>query len=406
MDVPRFQPFHGLRYQEALAPINDVTAPPYDVIDNAEYAALAAKSPYNAIHVELPLEDVRTGVNRYAHAAALFDEWERDGALAYDELASLYVYKMSFVDEHGRTHSSTGVIGALEIDASGAGTVLPHEQTTPKPKGDRLDLLRATARNTSPIWGLSLAEGLSALCNKAVADATPIAVYDAGILHELFVVSDEHVIAAIERLVASTPVVIADGHHRYETATFYREEQRLAHSDAPGDYDAVMALVVELSPDELFVQAIHRLISALAEPAVVLDIFEEYFEVSAGPSDAAELGRELVTREALGLVSPDGNYFLKPRPIIAERATAELDSARLDVALAALPGHDLVYQHGIRHVADAVHGGAAQFGVLLRPATVDQIADTAHHGKRMPPKTTFFYPKPRTGMVYRKIADA
>jgi uncharacterized protein (DUF1015 family) len=275
----------------------------------------------------------------------------------------------------------------------------------PKPKGDRLDLLRATSRNTSPIWGLSLAAGLSKVCADAVEGISPIRVSDeGGIIHELFVVSDADVIDAIEHLVASTPVVIADGHHRYETAMFYRAEQHSAHNDQAGDYDAVMALIVELTPDELFVQAIHRLVSGLSGDFDVRSAFEAFFEISPGPSDPAELGKNLVANGALGMITSDANYYLVPRPAVLEQA--ELDSSRLDVALRALPPHELVYQHGTTHVAEAVRSGAAQFGVLLRPATVAQIADTAHSGKRMPPKTTFFYPKPRTGMVFRHIDDA
>jgi uncharacterized protein (DUF1015 family) len=384
-----------------------VTAPPYDVVDAAERAHLAAKSPYNAIHVELPEPDPATGEDRYAHAAALFARWEADSALGYDKSPSFYVYRMRFVDEHGISHSSTGVIGALDVDASGQGTVLPHEQTMPKPKGDRLDLLRATSTNTSPIWGLSLAAGLSKVCADAVATTTPIRVTDEGdVVHELFVVDDPEVLEAISALVASTPVVIADGHHRYETATFYRAERHDAHADLPGDYDAVMALIVELTPDELFVQAIHRLVSGLPSDVDVLAEFANFFAISNGPSDPAELGKNLVAHGALGLVTNDGNYYLKPLPVLVEQADADLDSSRLDVALRALPAHELVYQHGTAHVAAAVQSGAAQIGVLLRPATVPQIAETAHSGKRMPPKTTFFYPKPRTGMVFRRIGDA
>jgi hypothetical protein len=110
--------------------------------------------------------------------------------------------------------------------------------------------------------------------------------------------------------------------------------------------------------------------------------------------------------EALGLVTASGTFYLRPLPVVYERAAADLDSSRLDVALAALPPHELVYQHGTLIAAGAVASGAAQAAVLLRPATVAQIAETAHSGKRMPPKTTFFYPKPRTGMVYRLVADA
>jgi uncharacterized protein (DUF1015 family) len=405
--VPRFLPFTGLRYQEDLAPIARVIAPPYDVVDEVEREGLAERSPYNAIHVELPMPDHHSGRNRYEHAADLFASWQADGALMFDDAPSFYVYRMRFGDEHGVIHSSTGVIGALEIDALGAGSVLPHEQTTPKPKGDRLDLLRATNRNTSPIWGLSLAEGLSKVCADATTGLEPIrASDDDSIIHELYVISDPSALEEIERLVASTLVVIADGHHRYETATFYRAEQRSAASDAPGDYDLVMALVVELTPDELFVQAIHRLVSELPDGFDIITFFRLFFEVMPGPDDPGELGRNLVAMEALGLVTRSGNFYLRPLPIVSERAAANLDSSRLDVALAALPTHELVYQHGTLLAAGAVESGYADAAILLRPATVAQIADTAHSGKRMPPKTTFFYPKPRTGMVYRFLADA
>lgn len=405
--MPRFLPFAGQRYQEDLAPIARVIAPPYDVVDDVERTALAARSPYNAIHVELPIEDPEGGRSRYEHAADLFASWQADGALLFDDVAAFYIYRMRFLDEHGVAHSSTGAIGALEIDASGAGLVLPHEQTTPKPKGDRLDLLRATGRNTSPIWGLSLATGLSKVCADATTDLQPIrASDDDGIIHELYVVSDPDVLEEIERLVASTPVVIADGHHRYETATFYRAEQRSATADAPGDYDLVMALVVELTPDELFVQAIHRLVSGVPDDFDLVEAFRPFFDVIPGPDDAGELGLNLVEMEALGLVTGSGNFYLRPLGVVYERAEADLDSSRLDVALAALPAHELVYQHGTLLAANAVTSGEAQAAILLRPATVAQIAETAHSGKRMPPKTTFFYPKPRTGMVYRVVADA
>jgi uncharacterized protein (DUF1015 family) len=405
--VPRFLPFTGLRYQEDLAPIARVIAPPYDVVDEVERAALAERSPYNAIHVELPVNDRESGKSRYEYAADLFASWQRDGALVFDDTPSFYVYRMRFGDEHGVTHTTTGVIGALEIDAAGAGFVLPHEQTTPKPKGDRLDLLRATARNTSPIWGLSLAEGLSKVCADATTGLDPIrASDDDGIIHELYVISDQEVLGEIERLVASTPVVIADGHHRYETATFYRAEQRSAASDAAGDYDLVMALVVELSPDELFVQAIHRLVSQLPDGFDLVNALRPFFEVIPGAEDPAELGRNLVQMEALGLVTRSGNFYLRALPVVYEQAAADLDSSRLDVALSALPTHELVYQHGTLLAAGAVESGYADAAILLRPATVAQIAETAHSGDRMPPKTTFFYPKPRTGMVYRFLADA
>jgi uncharacterized protein (DUF1015 family) len=400
--VPRFEPFAGLRYDDELAPLPEVIAPPYDIVDEAERARLAARSPYNAIGVELPV--AADGLDRYAHAAALFSSWQHEGVLRRDDVAALYVYKMRFVDEESVERSTTGVIGALGLDVNGDGTVLPHERTMPKPKGDRLDLLRACRANTSPIWGLSLANGLAQACAAATAHrASSSAADDEGVIHELWPVVDPDAIAEICALVASTPVVIADGHHRYETAGHYRSERREVLGDVAADFDLVMALIVELSADELSVQAIHRLVSGLAPEVDLLGVLARYFTITPVRADPTELSLQMVSAGALGLVTGDGTYLLTPLAIVDERAEAPLDSSRLDVALAGLGPHDLVYQHGARNAAAAVTNGEAAAAFLLRPATVSQIADTAHSGRRMPPKTTFFHPKPRTGMVYRAV---
>jgi uncharacterized protein (DUF1015 family) len=402
--MTRFEPFHGLRYDVTLAPLPEVISPPYDVVDATERKELAARSPYNAIHVELP--EPEGDLDRYAHAAQLFGQWQELGGLCLDETPSLYLYRMSFIDELGAARATTGVIGALAIDFEGAGTVLPHERTMPKPKGDRLDLLRATKMNVSPIWGLSLASGLAEELAAITQTTAPIgsAADDEETTHELWVVSNPLAIKKICALIATTPIVVADGHHRYETAGYYRAEVREANGDQPGAHDLLMALIVELTPNELVVQGIHRLISALPEDFDIVDAFSPWFSISEGPSDIRDLSSALVPAGALGLVTKGGNYLMVPSAELVAKADADLDSSRLDEALASLPEHTLVYQHGTSNCARLVEDGAAQFAVLLRPATVAQIAETAHSGKRMPPKTTFFNPKPRTGMVYRPVS--
>ncbi len=404
--MPRFEPFVGLRYDGDGLPLADVIAPPYDVVGPAERAALASRSNYNSIHVELPEGDEDQGLDRYQHAAALMKAWQQAGVLERDDASSFYVYRMTFTTGLGETRSTTGVIGALGLDGPG-GSVLPHERTMPKPKGDRLELLRSCRANLSPIWGLSLTPGLAAACAEAIGTlpAPASATDDESVLHELWPVTDAALLERIGALVEKTPVVIADGHHRYETATFYQSERRAAGGDVAGPYDLVMALVVELSEHELFVRAIHRLLSGLPEGFDLAAAFDPYFEVLAGPAEPGRLGDEMPARGALGLITPGGNFFLVPRPRVEAEAEADLDSSRLDAALAGLPAHDLRYQHGLSNIDEAVRSGTAQAGVLLRPATVAQIADTAHSGRRMPPKTTFFHPKPRTGMVFR-ILDA
>ena len=291
------------------------------------------------------------------------------------------------------------MIGALELSPPGT-DILPHEHTTPKAKSDRLDMLRFTRANTSAIWGLSLAKGLTDLLP---VDTEATAVVDAGdgVVHTLWVVDDPERCAAIAEAVASHPVVVADGHHRYETSLAYRAEREQADGDA-GPAAATLAYVVELVEDELTVRAIHRLVDGLPADTDLVAALEPWFEPLGPPPEGVPVTEAMQQAGALCAITPAGEVLLRPRSD-ALADTRDLDSARLDVGLAALPDHTLRFQHGVDNVRTAVAGGDAQFGVLLRPATVAQIEETAHGGERMPPKTTFFHPKPPTGLVFRSL---
>ena len=399
--MPRFEPFAGVRYDTDRADLDLVTAPPYDVIDEEGRQRLESLSPWNAVRVELSRDE--PGHDRYQVARRYFEAWQAEGVLVADPEPSFYVVRMGFHDEQGRPRQTTGVVGALEVGALGESGVLPHERTMPKPRGDRLDLLRACQANLSPIWGLSLAEGLSALFD-VTGPPDARCTDEHGVHHRLWRVAQPGLVATIADAVASTPVVIADGHHRFETARAYRDERRAAAGGAPGPYDLVMAYVVELVDEQLSVRAIHRLLGGLPEGFDLPGALEPYFEVTAagGPDDT--LLARMADAGALGLVTPAGRWLLRPRPGTDAAAEHQLDSSRLAVALAALPGHDLWFQHGWDNVVRAVDKGDAQAGVLLRPATVAQIAGTAHLGTPMPEKTTFFYPKVRTGLVFRRLS--
>jgi uncharacterized protein (DUF1015 family) len=275
----------------------------------------------------------------------------------------------------------------------------------PKPKGDRLDLLRATQANLSPIWGLSLASGLSGLIPGPGPGAPAARATDAdGAVHELWPLADPAVIAAVAGSVGSAPVVIADGHHRFETALAYQEERRAASGDRSGDYDLLMAVIVELADDQLSVRAIHRLINGLPEGFDVVGALAGAFDLVATDPPDQDIGSRMVAAGSLALITPAGTWLARPRPEIEAEAPDGLDSSRLDQALVRLPSHELTYQHGWDLAAAAVAKGTAQAAVLLRPASVEQIAATGRGGERMPPKTTFFWPKLRTGLVFREVA--
>lgn len=395
--MPRFEPFRGLRYDTDRVSLVDVTAPPYDVIDDRQRAELASE-PHNAVRIDLPVDE--DGQDRYDVARRLLHEWQDEGVLVTDDDPTFTVHRMIFTDEAGVERRTTGVIGALELWPPGAGEILPHEHTTKKAKSDRLDMLRSTRHNLSAIWGLSLARGLTDLLP---TDAEPDGDWTDpdGVHHTIWTIRDADRNGRIAATVLDSPIVIADGHHRYETSLQYRDERRVM--DGPGTpADLTMCYVVELVEEELTVQPIHRLLDGLppgAEPAILLG---EWFEITPTDPFGPDAVERLVEAGGMGLVDATGTFLLRPRTG-AFADDVDLDTVRLEQAREALPAHEIRYQHGVANVVDAVAAGDAQVAVLMRPATVPQIQAIAHGGERMPPKTTFFAPKPATGIVFRPL---
>lgn len=398
--VPRLESFRGLRYNPAAVRLDDVIAPPYDVIDPLQRARLAHRNPANAVTVELPEPDLSRRLDRYQVAATLLASWQARGILLQDPSPSLYPYRMTSKD--GST--STGVIGALRLPGPDEeGAVLPHEQTLPKPKSDRLDLLRATRANLSPIWGLSLTAGVSAYFDPEGPPAAH-ATDDEGVLHQLWVLDDVDNIAAIGEAIGSSPVVIADGHHRYQTALAYQKEVRAANGDQPGPHDLVMALVVELADEQLRVGPIHRTLSSVPPGTDLPAAFAEWFDILHAGAASERVVGALAESEALALVTATDAWLLTPHPEAYLRAESDLDSSLVGLVLDQLPSVTATHRHTVAEAMAALRSGEAEAAVLLRPPTVPQIAQWARAGRMMPPKSTYFTPKPRTGMVYRTLA--
>ena len=400
--MPRFDPFPGVRYNLDRFDLAEVSAPPYDVLSEDDRAALCARSDHNVVCIDLPVE--ADGPDRYRDAGARYNLWRTEGALVTDPRPSLTIVRMAFTDDLGRPAATLGVIGALELSNPDEAKVLPHEHTTPKARSDRLDLLRGTRANLSAVWGLSLASGLSDLLT---CDDPPLARWtDDEVEHSVWRIDDPDRLAAISSAIATEPVVIADGHHRYATCLAYREERLRAEGTA-GLADATMCFIVELIEDQLTVRPIHRLLADLPAGFDLRSALEAGGLRAGDDIDLAAVsdGRALQAMQdhnALVLIEPSRATFLHPDPA-AFTGVADLDSARLAHVLQSLPDHTVTYQHGADLVAKAVGNGEAQAGVLLRPATVAQIEANAHAGERMPPKTTFFHPKPRTGIVFRDL---
>lgn len=405
--MPEFSPFPGIRYDcDALgADVGALVAPPYDVIDEEQRAALEARNPHNAVRLILP-RDAQRESDRYDEAAALLGRWRAQGALAIDPSPRFYLYRMDYAGPDGTTRRTLGVLGALGLPERGDGSVLPHERTLPKAKSDRLALLRATRANLDPIWGLSLTSGLTALLD----GATPLArCVDEGVEHTLFALDDPGHIAAVSAAVSDSPLVLADGHHRFETALNYRDELRAAGAE-PGGAGAIMALVVELADDQLCIEGIHRLLT-LPPGLDVRAPLAESFEVRPVGPNAPESLDELVVRMGqeggLGLVDDVGLALLVPDPSelgADDDPVASTDAALVERSvLPLLPDVQVSYRHEAATCAALVAKRSASAALLLRPVSVATTRAAAEAGARMPQKTTFFWPKPRTGLVFRGL---
>jgi uncharacterized protein (DUF1015 family) len=393
--VPRFTPFPALRYCDPQ--IDDLIAPPYDVLSEADLDELGGRSRWNITHVDVPRESA--GPGRYDEAAAVLRDWIDAGVMSYDEVPTFTIYRMRFTDATGTARDIAGVMGGLEVVDEGAGGVLPHERVTPKASTDRLDLTRATRANLSPVWGLSLAGGLTALLAEPGEPLASVTVD--GVDHVVERVSDPERVRAIAEKIGSDDVLIADGHHRYGISRTYRDEARAANGDRPNPADETLAFVNELVADQLSVEAIHRLYRDVSFDDLVSALDACFARSDAGTPDDATLAT-MDHDGVLCLVGPDGAaQWLRPRPGVFDDVRS-LDGAWLEHALAGL-GHTVTYQHGVDHVVDAVTSGTAAAAVLIRPVSVAEIERTAREGALMPPKSTFFTPKLRTGLVVRSL---
>jgi uncharacterized protein (DUF1015 family) len=361
--VPRFEPFNAIRYASGMN-WDEVIAPPYDVLAEDEIRALGQASKYNITWIDVPRGDD----DRYKVAAYLLQEWLAKGVLVREPEPSFTIYRMDHVDATGRARTISGVLGGLEVVDDGAGGVLPHERTTKKASTDRLDLTVATAANLSPVWGLSLASGLTAALAEPGQPLGEMVVE--GVTHRAERVTDPQRIAKIKRIIGRDDVLIADGHHRYSVSRTYRDMVRKATKRKDN-----------LSGSFTF------------EPMVG----------QPGPQTLAQM----VTDLRLVLVSRAGKgEWLVPRPGAFDGVRA-LDGAWLEHALAGSRAM-VRYQHGLGEVLKQL-GGGRPFGkptaaILIRPTTLAEIKRTAREGLLMPPKSTFFTPKLRTGLAIRPTA--
>ena len=390
--MPRILPFVGLLFDPARAgPLDRVTAPPYDTITPADRDRFLQASPHNVVRLDLPdpSPPAAGGGDPYAAAAELLDRWRRQGVVVPDPRGpALYGYEMRFT-QRGRPGRVRGVIGLVELEPWG-GRVLPHERTLAGPVEDRLRLLRVSRANLSCVYGLvpgprpELARALD-----RAAGSSPLVelVDEEGVIHRLWRLDD----GELSRALAEDPLLIADGHHRYATALRYREEMRTAHG--PGPWDQVMALVVDGASEDPPVLPYHRVLVEGSPPGGG-DRVRDLEEVLAELSDD-DLVYGLTVREGGELVHRVGRLEGRPPTVCA------LHERILD----AVPQGALRYTQDAVVAEQAVRERRAVAAYFLPPTTAERIRAVVERGERLPEKSTFFWPKPRTGVVLR-VLDA
>lgn len=428
-------PFRGWRYDlSQVGDLSDVTAPPYDVINAKEQEGLYQRHPCNVIRLELTREEPGDTVDaKYGRAANFLRQWQNDGVLNRDREDCLYAYHQEFTWE-GTTYVRKGFIGRIRVEPFGEGCVFPHEQTLSGPKADRLSLLKATKTNLSPIFGLypdDKNEVMDPLDRAVTSAPSTTAVDHLGVIHRLWAIKDIAVIQSVQKKMRDKNIFIADGHHRYETANNYRNELeaagKLSGPETPQNF--VMMMLVSMSDPGLAILPTHRLVAGL--PNLTADQVEAalqpHFEVERigqGPAAAKETW-DLIDadggQDVLGFGTTADDTWLFVRAVdTAPMATLAPDQTsdwrNLGVSLLhklalehlifkSIPDAQpqFTYVHSLAEVNASQAGKSCQLVCLVPPAQIDHVEIIASHLEKMPPKSTYFYPKLLSGLVFNSI---
>ena len=429
-------PFHGMLYDQAIVgSIKDVVAPPYDIIDAAGQQRLHDRHPHNIIRMELGLDQTgdTPAHNRYTRAAATLQAWIKDGVLKRDTQPAVYYHTIEYSPPYLAPNAPRkvlrGFLALAKLEALDSGHIYPHENTRAAAKTDRLNLIEACRANFSPIWSLySDPAGAIIQLLETETKNTP-AHYDfqddTGCRECLWAVTDEAVLKHMRNLMQSKPLFIADGHHRYETALNYQKLRRQQTDASAGlqPYDSVLMLLTPLEDPGLTVLPTHRVATTALPPAdqikqTLSDVFD-FREFPFTPSTQTQIRNQFLTAlrtegnnvPVFGLVRQgDDTYFtltLKPayRPSSQASPRAKLDVSLLQQLIVTKlcptqPEQEaILYTKDDHEALDWVAKGAGTGAFLLNATKVSEVQAVAAAGERMPHKSTYFYPKPLTGLV-------
>jgi uncharacterized protein (DUF1015 family) len=420
--VTDITPLRALHYDlDRTGGLAPVAAPPYDVIDAAQRAELVARSPYNVVEIDLPQDPY--GRDPYAHAAATLTAWRADGIVVQDAEPAIWALEQDYTGPDGKRRTRHGLFASVRVEDYGPGRIRPHERTHPGPKEDRLNLTRATRTNLSPIFSLFPdPDGAAGRAMEQVAATEPFAsAADLdGTSNTLWRSADEDLVAELQMALADAELLIADGHHRYETARVYADEV-----GGEGEHRYVLMLLCSLSDPGLLVFPTHRLLTGLkddtAKQLAIRDALKRDFEIEE-LSDVREL-EPPAGPVAFGYMD---SFHKQPYRVtlkdqaIADKALEGMPAAyrRLDTAVLealvlrgalGMSEDDISHLNGLDYskdlddAIDAVRTGRADAGFFMRATPVEAVREVAETGESMPPKSTYFYPKVPTDLVFNPL---
>jgi uncharacterized protein (DUF1015 family) len=424
--MPEILPFRGYRYDLSRVDIQDVVAPPYDVISPQQQAQLYDKSPYNVVRLILGREE-----DRYASAAKYFLEWQDKGQLVRDKKPCFYALQQKFDGLNGKRITRKGFIALCRLEEFEKKIVLPHEKTLAKPREDRFQLFKATRANFSQIFSLysDPEKRVDSSLNGATNKPPMVEVVFEDVENRIWMVEDEKSIAAMQRFLADKQVLIADGHHRYETALAYRDFMRSQNKKPSGreGYEYVMMFFTNLEDEGLVIYPTHRQVHSLTRfdaKQFLSRISEHFICREFKDRHTLVLALQSGSMKSFGLVLQGDPTFrlitLKPTALLAEivRENGPREVRELDVTLlhslilrdmlrispeAQEQKLNLTYVKSIDEAIESTNSGKAQLAFLMNATKIEEVRAVAKAGFTMPQKSTYFYPKILSGLLINKL---
>jgi uncharacterized protein (DUF1015 family) len=417
--VAEVRPFRALHYNLSAVPsLAAVTAPPYDVIGEEQRRALLASSPFNVVELDLP--KAPGGGDPYRHAAETLEAWTLEGVLTSDREPAIWALTQDYTAPDCTRCTRHGILARVRIEDYGAGTVRPHERTQPGPKEDRLRLTEATRHNLSPIFALHPGDVWARLERSLPADPWGEVTDGDGTVHRVWRVSDPELHREIAAALAGAELLIADGHHRYETARTYADA-----IDGDGPHRYTLMYLVSLEDPGLTVFPTHRLLNGLdseRQEALAAGL-RRLFEMEEVPSHELDPAGE----EGTGVFGYVDSHFGRGFRLRL-RDPAELDRVlagkpesyrRLDTVILeklvfeetlGMSEQDIAAKRGISYAKNvdearaSIDAGDCDCAFLLRPTPVERVREVAAAGEAMPPKSTYFFPKVLSGLVFNPLS--